>query len=35
MREPKPTGKPFDIDKNVVMEAYRRVVANKGAPGGG
>jgi RNA-directed DNA polymerase len=33
MSEPKPTGKPFDIDKNVVMEAYRRVAANKGAPG--
>jgi RNA-directed DNA polymerase len=33
MSEPKQTGKPFDIDKNVVMEAYRRVAANKGAPG--
>lgn len=33
MSEPKPTGKPFDIDKNVVMEAYRKVAANKGAPG--
>jgi len=33
MREPKPTGKPFDIDKSVVMEAYRKVVAKKGAPG--
>lgn len=29
----KPIGKPFVIDKNLVMEAYRRVVANKGAPG--
>ncbi|MBV9143103.1 MAG: group II intron reverse transcriptase/maturase [Pseudonocardiales bacterium] len=33
MSEPKPSGKPFDIDKGVVMEAYRRVAANKGAPG--
>lgn len=33
MSEPKQTGKPFDIDKDVVMEAYRRVAANKGAPG--
>ncbi len=33
MSEPKPLGKPFDIDKDVVMEAYRRVAANKGAPG--
>ncbi|MGH3841490.1 MAG: reverse transcriptase [Pseudonocardiaceae bacterium] len=33
MSEPKPLGKPFDIDKDVVWEAYRRVAANKGAPG--
>jgi RNA-directed DNA polymerase len=33
MNEPKPIGKPFDIDKGVVLEAYRRVAANKGAPG--
>lgn len=33
MSEPKQTGKPFDIDKHVVMEAYRKVAANKGAPG--
>lgn len=33
MSEPKPTGKPFDIDKGVVWEAYRKVAANKGAPG--
>ncbi len=33
MSESKPVGKPFVIDKNLVMEAYRRVAANKGAPG--
>jgi hypothetical protein len=33
MNEPKPMGKPFDIDKGVVLEAYRRVAVNKGAPG--
>lgn len=33
MSESKPIGKPFVIDKNLVMEAYRRVAANKGAPG--
>ncbi|MGH3788315.1 MAG: hypothetical protein ACRDRG_17620 [Pseudonocardiaceae bacterium] len=33
MSEPKPQGKPFVIDRNVVMEAYRKVAANKGAPG--
>jgi Reverse transcriptase (RNA-dependent DNA polymerase) len=36
MSESKPAGKPgkpFVIDKNLVMEAYRRVAANKGAPG--
>jgi RNA-directed DNA polymerase len=33
MNEPKPMGKPFDIDKGVVWEAYRRVAVNKGAPG--
>jgi retron-type reverse transcriptase len=33
MSELKPMGKPFDIDKGVVREAYRRVAADKGAPG--
>ncbi len=33
MSESMPIGKPFVIDKNLVMEAYRRVAANKGAPG--
>ncbi|MGI9000533.1 MAG: group II intron reverse transcriptase/maturase [Pseudonocardia sp.] len=33
MSEPKPIGKPFDISKQLVWEAYRRVKANKGAPG--
>src|ERR1700738_2280270 len=26
-------GKPFDVSKQMVWEAYRRVAANKGAPG--
>jgi hypothetical protein len=30
---PKPEGKPFGIPKQLVWEAYRRVAANKGAPG--
>ena len=30
---PKPQVKPFDIPKQMVWEAYRRVAANKGAPG--
>jgi RNA-directed DNA polymerase len=30
---PKPHVKPFDIPKQAVGEAYRRVAANKGAPG--
>ena len=30
---PKPKVKPFDIPKQMVWEAYRRVAANKGAPG--
>ena len=30
---PKPEGKPFAIPKQLVWEAYRRVAANKGAPG--
>ena len=30
---PKPHVKPFDIPKQAVWEAYRRVAANKGAPG--
>lgn len=33
MSEPKPLGKPCVIDRNVVMEAWRRVAANRGAPG--
>jgi RNA-directed DNA polymerase len=28
-----PKSKPFDISKHVVLEAYRRVKANKGAAG--
>ena len=30
----KPSGKSFDISKWEVWEAYRRVKANRGAPGG-
>src|SRR6266545_3390458 len=30
---PKPKDKPFAIPKPMVREAYRRVAANKGAPG--
>jgi RNA-directed DNA polymerase len=30
---PKPNDKPFAIPKQLVWEAYRRVAANKGAPG--
>jgi hypothetical protein len=30
---PKPKNKPFAIPKQLVWEAYRRVAANKGAPG--
>ena len=30
---PKPQDKPFDIPKPMVREAFRRVAANKGAPG--
>ena len=33
MDELKAPGKPFDISKRVVWEAYERVKANKGAPG--
>ena len=33
MSEPGSTGKPFDIPKRLVWEAYQRVKANKGAPG--
>jgi retron-type reverse transcriptase len=31
--ELKAPGKPFDISKRAVWEAYERVTANKGAPG--
>jgi hypothetical protein len=31
--ELKPSGKPFDISKWEVWEAYRQVKANRGAPG--
>jgi RNA-directed DNA polymerase len=31
--EPQPNGKPFDISKREVWQAYQRVAANKGAPG--
>jgi hypothetical protein len=31
--EPKPSGKPFDISKWLVWEAWKRVKANKGAAG--
>src|SRR5688500_11213069 len=30
---PKPEDEPFAIPKSMVWEAYRRVAANKGAPG--
>jgi RNA-directed DNA polymerase len=33
MNRPKPKDKPFTIPKQLVWEAYRRVAANKGAPG--
>ena len=33
MGELKPSGKPFDIPKQEVWEAYKKVRANKGAPG--
>ena len=33
MSTPKPKDKPFAIPKSLVWEAYRRVAANKGAPG--
>jgi len=33
MNKPKPKDKPFVISKQLVWEAYRRVAANKGAPG--
>jgi hypothetical protein len=33
MGELKPPGKPFDISKWEVQEAYQKVKANKGAPG--
>ena len=33
MGEQKPSGKPFDISRQEVWEAYRKVRASKGAPG--
>ena len=33
MHEPRLKGKSHDIPKQLVWEAYRRVAANKGAPG--
>ena len=33
MSKPKPKDKSFAIPKQLVWEAYRRVAANKGAPG--
>ena len=33
MGELKPSGKPFGISKQEVWEAYKKVRANKGAPG--
>ena len=33
MNKLKPKDKPFVIPKSMVWEAYRRVAANKGAPG--
>lgn len=31
--DPRPTAKPFEIPKSLVYEAWKRVAANKGAPG--
>ena len=33
MGEQKPAGKPFDIPKQEVWDAWLKVKANKGAPG--
>ena len=33
MSKPTAAGKPFDIPKQLVWEAYQQVKANKGAPG--
>jgi hypothetical protein len=33
--EPKPNGKPFEISKRLVWEAWLKVKANKGAAGAG
>ena len=33
MNESRSTGKPFEISKWLIWEAYRRVAANKGAAG--
>ena len=32
-QEPKPKGKPFEIPKRLIYEAWEKVRANKGAPG--
>ena len=31
--DPRPTAKPFEIPKRIVYDAWKRVAANKGAPG--
>ena len=33
MTKPESTGKPFDISKRDVWEAYQKVKGNQGAPG--
>ncbi len=31
--DPRPEAKPFEIPKRLVYDAWKRVAANKGAPG--
>lgn len=31
--DPRPEAKPFDIPKRLIWNAWKRVAANKGAPG--
>ena len=31
--DPRPAAKPFEIPKRLIWEAWKRVAANKGAPG--